>query len=550
MLLHLSVKNYALIDNVSFNFDAGFTTITGETGAGKSIILGALGLLLGKRADVKNVDDKKCVIEGHFNLDKYNLKYFFDENDLDYEPIAILRREISPAGKSRAFVNDTPVKLEVLKNVSSCLIDIHSQHQNLLLENSDFQLSVVDAFCEHKELLEKYQKTFKEFKNLLKEVKLLEDRRNALTAENDYNKFVFNELETAAIDNGEIERIEENLKQQENVEEIKSVLFKVSQLLEGEDASVLNQLNEAVSGLNKISGFNGKYEEFANRVSQSYEDLRDLQPALEVEVDNLEYDPSEVNRLTERLNLLTGFLHKYNLQTTEDLLQFKESLQLKLNGTDAIEEHIDKVKKDLSAKETQLTSLGNNISTNRTKSFDKIASMLKGLIVGLGIKYGEIKINKLPFQEPKITGLEGVSFLFRANKGSAFGEIAEIASGGELARVMLSIKYLICNLTKLPTILFDEIDTGISGDIADKMAKMMLEMGVNMQVIAITHLPQIASKGGAQFLVYKGLEKNKTTTSIKKLSSLERVEEIAKMLSGDHVSEAALENARILLQSN
>lgn len=551
MLTHLSVHNYALIDKLEVDFSKGLTIITGETGAGKSILLGALGLVAGNRADVQSLYDKqkKCIIEAGFNIKDYNLKDFFSANEIDYDNNTNIRREISPEGKSRAFINDTPVTLNLLKELTERLIDIHSQHQTLTLSGSEFQLSVVDAFAQHYESLIEYHTTFKKFKMLEKILNELIEKETQAKKELDYFQFQFNELEEANLKPNEQAELEQELQTLNNAENIKLNLSKAAAGLNGGEQNLLTSLNEIKSILTSISKFKPEINELSTRINSAYIELKDIANELENLEQEIIHDANRIEELTNRLDVIFRLQQKHHVKEIVELIAIKDELSNKLLEFSSLETKIEKTRKELSALEKELISSAKQISANRKKVIPKIEKETAELLASLAMPNAQLKIEHTITENLQVNGIDKINFLFSANKGSDFKELNKVASGGELSRLMLSIKSLIAQLTALPTIIFDEIDTGVSGDVADKVGNIMNKISKNIQVITITHLPQIASKGQSHLLVYKEEKNNKMYSNIKKLSANERIEEIAKMLSTGKPTPAALKNAQELLGS-
>jgi DNA repair protein RecN (Recombination protein N) len=551
MLKHLSVQNYALIDKLEVELTDGLTIITGETGAGKSILLGALGLIAGSRADTQSLQDKtkKCIIEAAFNIKEYKLKDFFKDNELDYEAVSTIRREINPEGKSRAFINDTPVTLNQLKELGERLIDIHSQHQTLSLNGADFQLSVVDAFAKHEDVLTEYKSEFKNYKSLEKQLNELIERESQAKKDLDYFQFQFNELEDTNLKVGEQVEMEQELETLNNAEDIKLNLSKAAFRLAGGEQNLLSSFNEIKAILNSLSKFKPEIAELNTRINSAYIELKDISNELESLEQEIVYDPKRIELLNEKLDSIYRLQQKHQVKTIEELIAIKEELSNKLLDFSSLETEIQKTKAALGQSTKTLTSKSKTLSDNRKKVIPKIEKEIANLLSALSMPNAQLKINQTALEQFGTTGMDKISFLFSANKGSDFKELNKVASGGELSRLMLSIKSLIAQLTALPTIIFDEIDTGVSGDVADKVGSIMNTMSDIMQVITITHLPQIASKGESHLFVYKEDKNNKTYSNIKKLNSEERIQEIAKMLSTGSPTAAAISNAKELLKN-
>lgn len=552
MLKHLSVQNYALIDQLEVEFSEGLTIITGETGAGKSILLGALGLISGSRADTQALQDKtkKCIVEASFNIKGYALKDFFKANELDYEETTAIRREINPEGKSRAFINDTPVTLSQLKELGDVLIDIHSQHQTLTLNGSEFQLSVVDAFAKHEDVLETYRSDYKNYKTLEKQLNELVERESQAKKDLDYFQFQFNELEDANLQSDEQATMEQELETLNNSEEIKSGLSKAANGLNGGEQNLLTSLSEIKIALASFAKFKPEINELSTRINSSYIELKDIANELENLEQDIVYDPKRIEDLTQKLDAIYRLQQKHQVKTIEELIAIKDELSNKLLDFSSLETQIEKVKKELNKLQTSLTTLSKKITANRKKVIPKIEKEIASLLSALSMHNAQLKIEHTELETFSANGTDKVSFLFSANKGSDFKELNKVASGGELSRLMLSIKSLIAQLTALPTIIFDEIDTGVSGDVADKVGSIMTAISKAMQVITITHLPQIASKGKSHLFVYKEDKNNKTYSNIRKLSAEERIQEVAKMLSTGNPTTAAVSNAKELLKTN
>ncbi|CAN5561826.1 DNA repair protein RecN [soil metagenome] len=552
MLKHLSVQNYALIDKLEVEFTNGLTIITGETGAGKSILLGALGLIAGSRADTQALQDKtkKCVVEASFNIKDSSLKEFFLAHELDYEELTSIRREINPEGKSRAFINDTPVTLNQLKELAEYLIDIHSQHQTQTLNGSAFQLSVVDAYANHDAMLEEYSEGFKKYRALAKQLIELGIKEAQAKKDQDYFQFQFNELEDANLKADQQLAMEQELETLNNAEDIKANLSKAAHSLSGGEQNLLISLNEIKIILASMAKFKPEINELSTRLSSSYIELKDISNELEALEQDIVYDSKRIELLTEKLDAVYRLQQKHQVKTIEELIVIKNELSNKLLDFCSLEKEIEKVNQELKTLNKSLTALAKSMSANRKKSIPKIEKELTSLLSALSMPNAQLKIEHVESETLTTSGFDSISFLFSANKGSDFKELNKVASGGELSRLMLSIKSLIAKLTALPTIIFDEIDTGVSGDVADKVGSIMNLMAKSMQVITITHLPQIASKGESHLFVYKDDKNNKTYSNIKKLSAEERVQEVAKMLSTGTPTAAAISNAKELLKTN
>lgn len=553
MLSRLLIKNYALIDNLDIAFDGDLNIITGETGAGKSIIMGALGLILGQRAESKYFfnQQKKCVVEGFFNIKSYNFRDFFEENDLDYDEETVLRREIALDGKSRAFVNDTPVNLATLKALGQQLIDVHSQHATLEINDSNFQLLVLDVVAEHQPKVNEYKKAYQEFKKLQKKyVGLLEQTEKAKT-DQDYFQFLFDELAAANIEIDEQETLEQELNSLTHAEEIKKNLYAASYLINGFENAVLPKLKEAIAQLQSIEKYETAVSPLAERLQSCNIEIKDIVAEVESLEQHTVFDALRTEEINERLGLLYALQKKHRVNSNAELLEIKHDLAARLNDILFADEDLLQLEKQLEASETALLKQATQISESRKKVIPKIEDHIVKTLAEVGMPTAQIKIEQNAIGKGKfdLNGIDQVRFLFNANKGHQLNELNKVASGGELSRLMLSIKSLIAQKTALPTIIFDEIDTGVSGEVANRVGLIMQELATAMQVIAITHLPQMASKGKAHYFVHKITKDNLTYTQIKRLTQEERVLEIAKMLSGENPKAAALQNARELLQN-
>ncbi len=552
MLRGLSIKNFALIEQLQVSFDSGLITITGETGAGKSLLLGALGLLLGKRADLSSVKDnsQKCVIEGIFSIKKYDLASFFEEEELDYEDETIIRREILPSGKSRAFINDTPVTLQSLASLGVKLIDIHSQHQTLEVATNDFQFKVLDALADADREIDSYKRGLKFLKEKEKEVTILIANQENFTKEYDYNSFLLKELEEAKLKPNELSELEERYERLNNIEEIQERLSGSIAITSSEEIGVSDQLNTIKTNLSKIASYSGALKELSERIQSIYIELDDIQASLADQLDRLEADPRQLEEASQRLQLLHNLQVKHNTTSIEELITLKEELQEKVDKTESLSQDIEKLKQEISAIQTQLDEVAIRIHKKRNKALPQLVQELEDILKALGMTNASFKAS-LSLEEKYLkNGKETLEFLFSANKGGAYGELKKVASGGELSRIMIAIKAILSRYTQLPTIIFDEIDTGVSGEIAHKMADLMMGMSKNLQVFSITHLPQIAANGHSQYKVYKEDINNTTITQLKLLSKEERVREIAEMIGGKDISDSALTHAVALLKQS
>ena len=551
MLQNLRIQNFALIEETEVRLNQGLTVITGETGAGKSILLGALGLTLGNRADVSSLHDKakKCIIEAQFNVKAYNLKAFFESNELDFEEVTSIRREITPEGKSRAFINDTPTTLNVLKELGDQLIDIHSQHETLLLKETNFQFELVDAFAQTTQLFADYKKQFSQLSKLKKQLEELTAQELQAKKELDYFQFQFNELEEAAIKVGVQQQLEEESETLENAEFIKGNLSKSSLAINGGDENIVSALALVKQQLQSVSKFGKQFNELFERVNSVSIELKELSKDIDASEEEVIYDNVRLEEVNTQLDKLNRLLKKHGVNTEEELLAIKDEIETKLQQFSSLELSIEKTNKEIVALEKQCKTLAKDLSDKRQKSTAGIEQNIKTMLTSLSMANAQFKIDLKPLDSLTSNGLDAISFLFTANKGAEFKELHKTASGGELSRLMLCLKALLAERTALPTIIFDEIDTGVSGDVADKIGNILFAMGKTMQVITITHLPQMASKGSNHLFVYKSDNKDKTTSSIKHLNKDERIAEIAKMLSTGTPTETALKNAKELLNA-
>ena len=551
MLQQLSVKNFILIDELDIRLEKGLGIITGETGAGKSILLGALGLMLGQRADVGELLDKKkkCIIEGVFDIRSYKMNEFFKERELDYEELCTIRREINPEGKSRAFVNDTPVNLSTLKELSSRLVDIHSQHESLLLGNRSFQLNVLDAYAGNQELIKSYKSNFSIWKNAEKELQLLLQEDAKSKSDLDYLNFQYNEISALKLKSGEQTQLESEQQKLEHGEDILEQLNHSLQLLRDGDENVIAQLSsihQMISGLKK---YDESYTQQSDRIHSVLIELKDLYSELEDANGNLQPDPKKLEQINERLSQIYHLQKKHNLNSVEELLSFEEELSQKLERISSFDDQIIRLKKELETKKSGLIKSGNSLTVSRKKAIPALEKEVTLQLTELAMPHAVLRIALLEEAEGVFSndGMEKIQFLFSANKGGDFKELAKVASGGEMSRLMLCIKSIMARMTAMPTVIFDEIDTGISGETAARVGAILKQMAKGHQVLAITHLPQIASKGNSHFLVYKEVKKSSTRSMLKMLNEDERLNEIARMLSGEVLTEAALDNARVLL---
>jgi len=550
MLNQLRISNFALIRELEFSPSKSLTIITGETGAGKSIMLGAVGLLLGQRADTKVLYDpsKKCVIEGEFVISDYNLKNFFSSSDLDYDTTCLLRREISPAGKTRAFINDTPVTLDIMQELGNKLMDIHSQHDTLLLRSTDFQLEVVDSYSESSKALTDYQDAYGNFRSATKKLLELEEQSAKLSEEFDYLSFQREELKKANLEENEQSELEEKVKVLENAEEIKSILNQIINLTEGSDVASLFQLKEATRLLKSLSKFSERYEKLSGRIESISIDLQELAKDIEREEEEVDFDPQHSRELKERLSLIYHLQQKHRVSTIRELLDILATLEEKVGKATGMNEVIDNARKDREKWNSLMLEKGKVLSEIRRKGLAGLQKEATGYLKELGMPDGILKI-EMKDSRPSSQGLDEIIFYFSANKGIQPRELKQVASGGEFSRLMFCLKFILAGKSKLPTMVFDEIDNGISGEIALKLGNMMKLMARDHQVITISHLPQIAAKGNSHFIVFKDNVKGKAASRIRKLSEEERVEEVAKMIAGENPTRNAFESARELIAS-
>ena len=549
MLTSLAIKNYALIDNLSVKFFDGFSTITGETGAGKSILLGGLALILGKRADLSSLKDnnKKCVIEGEFLIDKYGLESFFDENDIDFEERTIIRREILPSGKSRAFINDTPTTLNVLSELSDKLIDIHSQHQTLQLADTNFQFLIIDALAGNSKYLNSYKKGLDLFKKLNNELQILIKNQQEATNQHDYNAFLLNELVDAEFKPNEQETLEDTLEKLNHAEDIKILLNEAQQLGDVEEVGIADLLNKYQGIITKLSRFSKDFSELSERINSLKIEFDDIAKELENSNETLEYSPQEIEKYNNRIQLLYDLYKKHQVATIDELIEKQKILTIKVSSVENASAILEARKTEITQIENQLNKLAEVIRNNRRKAIPDLIKQLEVLLKELEMPTTSFKINLIETESFLSNGKDELAFLIATNKGSNYENLKKIASGGEMSRIMLAVKSILSNYSNLPTIILDEIDTGVSGEVSNRIASVMSSMSDNMQVIAITHLPQIAAKGNHHFKVYKTEINNKTVTNIKVLTENERVEELAEMLSGKEIADSAVVHARQLL---
>ena len=549
MLTQLTIKNYALIHQLSIDFSSGLLIITGETGAGKSILLGALGLVLGNRADLSSLKDTstKCIVEAKVAISTYNLQDFFKEVDLDYEPETIIRREILPSGKSRAFVNDTPVTLSVLNQLRIKLIDVHSQHQTMQLSDNNFQFAVIDAFAKNKERISSYHRGFVQLNQLKKELVELEKKQREAHQQYDYNSHLFKELTAADLKVDEQHLLEEKLERLNNVEDIKLNLSEALEISITDEIGIQSSVNNLENKLSKIAPFYKGYQNLLERITSVKIEIDDIVAELENANESIDFNPNEADEINDRLQLIYNLQKKHYVNSIEALLQVYEELSEKVLQVENADEVIANKQQEINIVSEKLDTIAAIISKARNTSIPKLTKELENLLADLGMENARFSIHIKPTKNYFSNGKDALEFLFSANKGGNYGELKKVASGGELSRIMLSVKKVLSTSTQLPTIIFDEIDTGVSGEVSNKIAAIMQQMSHHMQVIAITHLPQIAAKGSSHYKVFKEEINGVTTTNLKQLSSEERIVEIAEMLSGKDISDTALIHAKELL---
>jgi DNA repair protein RecN (Recombination protein N) len=549
MLTNLSIKNYALIDSLSVNFRDYLSTITGETGAGKSILLGALGLVLGKRADISTLKDtaKKCIIEAKFSISNYQLEGFFEENDIDFENETIIRREISPSGKSRAFVNDTPTTLQVLQDLSEKLIDVHSQHQTHQLSDVNFQFQIIDALAGNAPKIESYKRGLKLFTQLTKELNELKKNKEAAAQNFEYNLHLYEELKNAKLKLDEQEVIEQSLDKLNNIEEIKLNLSEAQSLALSEDIGLQTLLNSFLASIHRISSFSNEYEAIYQRILSVKIEFDDIAGEIEDFNEHVDFDPLELQKLNDRLQLIYNLQKKHAVTTIAELLQKQEELSVKVDAVENSSAAILEKETEIHSVAEKIDKLAKSIFQEREKAIPVLVKKLEDSLGNLGMENTRFNFMISHTKQYFQNGKDELQLFISANKGANFGELKKIASGGELSRIMLSVKAILSEYLKLPTIIFDEIDTGVSGDVSQKMAEIMQQMSVNMQVITITHLPQIAAKGKQHYKVYKQDIENNIVTKLKELTKNERIDEIAEMLGGKDISSTAIEHAKQLL---
>ena len=554
MIRHLHIENYALIEHLEMDFHTGFSVITGETGAGKSIIIGAIGLLLGQRADSRSIkaDAKRCVVEATFDLSQDSIEDFFQENDLDFDGTeCIIRRELTSSGKSRAFINDTPASLAQLKELGEQLLDVHSQHKNLLLGKEDFQLSVLDIVANHQETLDAYKNEYQAYRHLSKQLEEALEEAKASKEDEDYLRFQVNQLADANLKEGDQEELEEEAETLEHAEDIKSALYTAANHLQSSNdgADTLGLLKQCLAEIQSISSVYSSAEEWAERLDSCYIELKDLADELENQAEDVEYNPQRLEQVNERLDIIYTLQKKHGVESVEALLALQTEMEEKLLRITNSDDFIEQLREQVATQKEKAMACAKKLSQSRMSTAKRVEKEMEERLLPLGMPNVQFKCSVLAIpSELSATGYDQVQFLFNANKSGEPKPVSQIASGGEIARVMLSLKALIAGAVKLPTIIFDEIDTGVSGSIAEKMARMMQEMGERgRQVISITHLPQIAALGTHHYKVYKEDTEDATLTHIIPLNDEQRIKEIACMLSGEQLTQAALDNAKTLL---
>lgn len=552
MLQHLHIQNYALIEDLTVDFPQGFTAITGETGAGKSILLGALGFVLGERADTGVLFDKerKCIVEASFSFEDDRMKQLFDENDLDYDPTeCIFRRELTPQKKSRAFINDTAVSLQTMKEIGSLLVDIHSQHDSLLLVDAGFQLHLLDEMAQNNESIRQYHEDYLQYIDLTRQLESLKVKAARNNSENDYLKFQLDELQKAQLREGEYAEIEQSLQVMENAEEIKTMLFNAHGLLEDSESSILPQLNELSSLLHKLQQLIPNTAELHQRIDDTQVELKDIAYDLERLENDTQFDEEKMQELQERFDLLNRLMMKHRVNSFEGLLEIRNDLEARVNAYQNIDKEIEQNETAVKQLSQTLKQQASNLHEQRTTAAEAFSTHVTELTRLLAMPYAMFQIAIESLSEFTPTGMDQVRFLFSANKGVEVADLDRVVSGGELSRLMLAIKRVVSRHHYIPTLIFDEIDTGVSGEVAAKIGNIMQQMGSNLQLIAITHLPQVASKASHHFFIYKDIDGNRTQSHIQKLGKEERIKEIAKMLSNDRITPEALKAAEALMRT-
>ena len=549
MLKNLSIKNYALIDDLNVDFNNGLTIITGETGAGKSILINALSLLLGKRSDSSSINNlnKKCIVEATFDLSNYNLKNVFADNNLDYDTDTIIRREILPSGKSRAFVNDSPVVLNQLSSISQYIIDIHSQHQNLDLVNIDFQFDVIDSVSNNYKLLKEYKVKFLKYKNYKSELKLLKNSKLELSKAYDYNNHLLEEINNLNVSDISLDDLENSYKELSNFEDIKSDLNLSSSILNDNEHGVISLMSKLNLNLKNLSSKSNSFLSLYNRLNSIYIDLDDISKDIQASNDRLTNSPVELSEIGDLLSKINNVLRKHSVDNLNDLIIVQSDLTTKVSQSNNIDNEINTLNSSIKIMESELLVLSKQLNSNRVNVIPSLVKNLKQILGDLGMSSAQFLIEISPVEDFLFNGMDKLEFKFSANKGSDFKLLKHSASGGEISRIMLAIKSIIANYKKLPTLMFDEIDTGVSGEVSNKIGDIMQEMSSRMQIFTITHLPQIAAKGESHFKVFKTEMDNSTTTNLIKLNNQDRIVEIAKMLEGDNISNSAVAHAKQLL---
>ncbi len=549
MLKKLHISNYVLIKELDVEFTNGLSIITGETGAGKSILLGALGLVLGERADAKTLSDKnkKCIIEAEFDISEYPLQQFFSENEIDYEKLTIIRREINAEGKSRAFVNDTPVNLSLLKNLSSILVDVHSQHQTLTVGNSSFQLNVTDALANHNELLHSYCENFNHYQDLQSTLNDLLEKEKQASAEFDFIQFQYEELNAAGLKEGETESLEKELEILTHTESILKSVETARHLISEDEQNAVQLIHQSIQQLQQAAKYHPETEGLLKRLMSCNIELKDIASEMDLVQNSILYNPERIEIISERLSVINHLLQKHRMNDVSSLIQLKDSLEQKLSSFNSVAEDIERIIKEIAKVESTLNKQGATLSENRREAAKKLTRKILKLLHEVALPDAQFEVSLTALQHFGPSGLDAIRFLFSANKGVQPQELSKVASGGEMSRLMLCLKAILAEVTSMPTIIFDEIDTGISGETAFKVGNMIEALAKKRQVIAITHLPQMASKGEMHYFVYKQTSGSNTETRVKLLTKEERIKEIAKMLSGEGITEASIENAKDLL---
>ncbi|MBT8252960.1 MAG: DNA repair protein RecN [Flavobacteriaceae bacterium] len=549
MITSLSIKNYALIEDIQVNFGEGFTIITGETGSGKSILIEGLSLILGSRADLSSMRDisKKCIIEGTFFIGNYNLEHLFLEADIDYDDETIIRREILPSGKSRAFINDSPVNLSALSAIGQQLIDVHSQHQNLKLADTEFQFQVIDALGGSEQLLAQYQSTLLSFKTLQKELDRLQRLKSEAIKEQDYNAFLYNELSEAELKKGELENLEEEYKIISNYEAIKEGLNESSERLSNDELGILMNVSQIRNTLKNLTEMSPEFYSLFERINSAYIEFQDIYDEIERSKESIDADPDRAHLITRKLNTINNLMLKHSANSIDELIGIRDDLLKKVNAFEHIDDEILRKQNVFNLKETELNELAKGLHNNRKKAIPLLKDHLIDILSGLGMENSIFEFELKPISEYTQVGKDELSILFSANKGSIPKPMKQVASGGEVSRIMLAIKSILANYMHLPTIIFDEIDSGVSGEISDKMGDIMRHMSETMQVFTITHLPQIAAKGNTHYKVFKEDINHGTITQLNRLTKEERIVEIAQMLSGKEMTTSAIAHAKQLL---